>query len=137
MLKHECLGHAIVQPRLMASVEGTATLGQIWEIELEMHPPRLQNPPLHCRVKLEELNHANLYRPCPLDSPNPKNGKIMVLGHPKTYAKQVVKKWSPPKGSRPKRNPNSAQYFHGAPRGLFWIGLGSSWAGSLLAVTIF
>ena len=29
----------------------------------------------------------------------------MVLGRPKTYAKKVVKKWSPPKGSRPKKKP--------------------------------
>ena len=33
----------------------------------------------------------------------------MVLGRPKTYAKKVVKKWSPPKGSRPKKKPKTIQ----------------------------
>ena len=56
-----------------------------------------KHPPLSCSLLL--------YRSCPLDSPNPKNGKIMVLGRPKTYAKKVVKKWSPPKWSRPKKKP--------------------------------
>ena len=50
-----------------------------------------------------------LYRTCPLDSPNPKNSKTMVLGRPKTYAKNVVKKGSPPKGSGPKKKPKTIQ----------------------------
>ena len=50
-----------------------------------------------------------LCQACPLTGPNQKNGKIPVLGRRKTYTKKVVKKWSPPKGSRPKKNPNLAK----------------------------
>ena len=45
--------------------------------------------------------------------PESSNGKIMVLGRRKTYVKKVVKKWSPPKGSRPKKKPNLSKIHSG------------------------
>ena len=45
----------------------------------------------------------------------------MVLGRPKTYAKKVVKKWSPPKGSRPKKKPKLSKIPPWGPTGVFWI----------------
>ena len=77
------------------------------------------------RALPELCRPSGLHRPCPLEGPNPKNGKVMVLGRRETYVKNVGKKWSPPKGSRPKKKCKLSKISFWGPlrgrRGVFWI----------------